>query len=129
MFLFSRVIDRWYTRIQYGFTHVVFAEVVDEDLLFIIEPGFSGATMMLRTYPTLHEWDNYCVVEVSLNFNKSQKLIRPLIQTCATICQYLAGINLHTIWAQTMFERLTCEQHEYLSNYGIRSVRIWEQKQ
>lgn len=128
LLIFSRDESRWFNRIQRGYNHVAMAEVFGE-FLVIVEPLFRGATIMYRTLPTQYEWDGYAVLELDIIPSRGNKLIRPLIQTCATFCQYLCGFDLHTIWVQTLYERLTrgCSTWN-LEEFGIRRVTQWGQK-
>jgi hypothetical protein len=121
LMVFSRVDTSWYDKLLKGYNHVCMVEVLEDDLVVIIEPTNYGARFMLRSFPTEGEWAKFKVVELDVVVNRSRKLIGPRFQSCATICQYMAGIDTGAILAQTLYKRLTCGWLE-----GITGVKEWE---
>jgi hypothetical protein len=52
-------------------------------------------------------------------------LIRP-VQTCATIVQYLLGINLGATTVNSLYNKLTTKHLNWLAKKGITGVKIWQ---
>ncbi len=126
LFLFARITEPWYAKVLQGFNHMAIAEVIDEGLLFIIEPTTTGALSRLHLMPKIGDWDHITVLELDLRTTKTSKLVRPTFQTCATLCQYLAGINLGCHLVQSLYERLTMNNITELNALGVLRVKQWQ---
>lgn len=123
LFIFGHS-DLWVNKYLKGYTHVVLAEFID-GFLTIIEPTLSSARVIFRTMPRSREWLDYGVLEVVVSYKDVTKnnLIGFKWQTCATVVQYLAGINTGALLAQTLYKRLLTRKYP-----GVE-VRKWEQSQ
>lgn len=123
LFVFSRT-DCWWDKYLTGYTHVSLCEVI-EGFLVVHDPCLDGCRATFRVMPLPHEWDGYKVIEVTTSPTKANRLIRPIFQTCTTLVQYLAGIDLGAILVQTLYERL--QDPAIQTKDGIREIRVWEQ--
>lgn len=117
--------DGWWDSWLPGYTHVSLCEVVD-GFLIVMDPCLGGCRTMFRTMPLPGEWDSYKVIEVVTQPTRGNRLIRPIFQTCTTIVQYLAGIDLGAILAQGLYQTLM--HPDTLSMDGIREIKLWEPK-
>lgn len=127
LFVFGHT-DCWWAPFLSGFTHVVMAEVLDDDFILVIEPTLVGARILFRTMPTIYEWSNYTVLELVISPTRKNRLIRPIIQTCATVVQYLSGISMGAITAQGLYRSLTCTDRKGLRSKGIKEIISWVSK-
>lgn len=109
-----------------GYTHVSLCEVIEE-FLVVHDPCLGGCRTTFRTKPLTDEWDRYMVIEVVTYPTHNNKLIKPIFQTCATIVQYLAGINMGATLAQGLYQTLTHPDTLFMD--GIREIKIWEPQQ
>ena len=118
--------DCWWNKYLPGFTHVALCEVV-EGFLIVHDPCMNGCRTTFRTMPAPGEWNGYTVVEVVTRPAKGNKLIKPIFQTCTTIVQYLAGIDLGAILTNTLYQRLVDPNTQ--TKDGIREIKLWEPQQ
>ncbi len=121
LFVFSRT-DRWWDKYLPGYTHVSLCEVV-EGFLIVHDPCLNGCRTTFRVMPLPGEWDAYKVIEVVTCPTKANRLIKPIFQTCTTLVQYLAGIDLGAILVQTLYDRLL--NPSTATKDGIREITIW----
>ena len=129
LFVFSRLYDRWWAKYLSGFNHMAMAIVLDKDYVIVIEPWYSHCSVTCRTYPAPGEWDKWKVVELTVVPTNKQKLVRPVMQTCATLCQYLGGVNLGCILPNSLYNTIVSRSAEWLKDKGIQGVKIWEPQQ
>ena len=121
-FLFSRLDNAWYLRMQPGFTHVSLIRVHGKRWM-IFEPLLRCCFLNICKANEYHRFKNYVVLEVKVKVTKRNRLIRPIFQTCATFVQYIAGISTGAILCQTLYDRLLNCKLE-----GVE-VKKWEPKQ
>ncbi len=126
LFIFCKT-NHWLARFTDGFTHVLLAEVIDDEFVVIIEPTSTGGVVLFRTLPAIHEWDYVGVLEVDVTRLHEYKLRKPLLHTCTTFCQYFAGIYLGCYLPQSLWNKLTSNDKD-LKIQGIERVRVWEQQ-
>lgn len=101
---------------------------IDEDHIYILEPTFTGAlTHIAKLNQLILEGTQ--VLELDVIHHPQSKLVRLTFQTCATICQYLAGIDLKCKLVQSLYEKLTTESSTYLRSCGVKRVKSWVWKQ
>ena len=124
LFIFGHT-DCWWAPFLHGFTHVVMAEVLDDGFIVVVEPTLVGARILFRGMPDISEWSNYTVLELVVSPTRQNRLIRPIIQTCATVVQYLAGISMGAITAQGLYSSLTKSDRKGLRSKGIKEIIVW----
>jgi len=127
-FLFTRIETKWYLKIQTGFNHMAIAWPISPEHIYLLEPTFTGSLTCLKNLEDLNHKD-ITVLSLDLVHNPESKLVRLSFQTCATICQYLAGIDLGCKLVQSLYEKLTTESSTYLRSCGIKRVTSWVWKQ
>lgn len=113
-----------------GFNHMALGWYIAADKVQVIEPAFHGANIDIVSIKDLKAMSELVrVVEVDTTVTVGQRLFKEGFQTCATLVQYLMGIDLSVTLVQTLYERLTTYSDEYLSEHGILGVNKWELKQ
>lgn len=124
----------WWGRYLKGYTHVALLhEIREGDNAFVIglEPMVDGCRTLVMPVPTDlwpgKRWE--ILVVVVANAPRKNRLIRPVIQTCATIVQYIAGVSLGVITAHGLYSKLTNGNRNWLQSKGIVEVAKWESKQ
>lgn len=96
--------DKWYTNYLRGYTHV--AVVARSNGLVIgLEPLLSFCKVVAGTTVNLQEWNEILCVRVQ--HKRANNLFKLQFQTCATVAQYIMGINTGAILCQTLYNRLT----------------------
>lgn len=115
-----------------GYNHMALGLMLTDEVMLIIEPALEGANMNLCYVKDI-------VLRVAMNprealvmnvkRNRKQKLFKEDFQTCATMVQYLCGIDLKAKLVNTLYKRLTTKDEIYLRRHGILGVRPWELKQ
>jgi hypothetical protein len=116
----------WWDTLLEGFTHVGMVEVLAPGLAVTLEPVLSHCAVAFG--PVLESrLRRLTVVEVCVTPTKRNRLIRPILQTCATQVQYLAGLSLGCITAQGLYEALTNLDERTKERNGIHEVTLWEQ--
>ena len=127
LILFTRIARPACLKEIKGFNHCAIAFFVDEtcDHVFIVEPALQGANVALKKLPLEIHDEHTKILEIDLEFTFTQKLFRDGFQTCATLVQYLAGIDLKAVLAQTLYDRLTNRSEKYLKRHGIVEVTEW----
>lgn len=130
LLLFTRVSKPDALRHIKGFNHVAWGWVLPEQpqVMLIIEPAMQGANIDFVYVEEVIE-EAIEVLELDLKFTFTQKLFKEELQTCATLVQYLSGIDLGATLAQTLYNKLTRKDKGYLAKHGILEVRRWELKQ
>ena len=135
LFFFGKNGGSWCSIIS-GFTHVYLAEFIDESKqkLIVFDPLFTGGYM----YPTdidevakLHNDEKNLVsyetvLRVKVQPTSGNRLLKPTLQTCATLVQYMAAISLGSITCQGLYECLINDDHDWLLKKGILEVKPWE---
>lgn len=125
LLFFQRNDDAWYFKFLSGYTHVAIGYVQD-DIVAITEPIFTGTLSYITLVPEDRGmWGHLDILELDIVQTCDSKLVRPVFQTCATICQYLAGIRLGAILPQTLYSRLTQKSEAWLVAHGITGVKKW----
>jgi len=124
--------DGWWGKYLKGFTHVSLMEYINNDFALVFEPMLYGCNTMFRT--TLKPCDiqvmkDYTIVEFTVKTTRANRLIMPIFQTCTTIVQYLAGISLGCVLANSLYKKLTCSNHKWLGSKGIYGVNVWVEQQ
>ncbi len=129
LFLFSQT-DRWWSKYLKGYTHVVLIETTNQDYWVTFEPTFRGCTTTITDpIPLTLLTKDHQLLEVLVHPTRKNRLLKPTFLTCVTIVQYLANISLGCILAQTLYEKLTCKDIDWLGRQGITGVKQWAQKQ
>lgn len=125
LLLFARSNDK---RIKWlsGFNHLAIAEYIGNDLMVIIEPHFWGCSIRSCPVSMFPKLPNVVIIEFCVHVTKTNKLIRPLLQTCATLVQYIAGIDLGIFLVQTLYDYLTQTDPFLLKAKGIHKLKVWE---
>jgi hypothetical protein len=127
--------DSWYCDLLSGYTHVSYAQPIDhfgKPCVIMTEPyNFAAETQIVAESDFLHQLAGAgkMIVEVKYLVTRKNRLIRPVLQTCSTLTQYLAGITLGAITAQGLYNKLTKSKDSWLRDRGIREVVIWEEAQ
>lgn len=127
LLLFSRVPDKRIAWLS-GYNHIAIADITHDEAAVVIEPHFFGCSVRaidvaLITQP---EFVGIKIIEMTVVNTKTNKLIRPLLQTCATLVQYIAGIDLGIFLVQTLYDYLTQTDPLLLKAKGIHKVKVWE---
>lgn len=115
-----------------GFNHAALGWEHTDEVMQIIEPALQGANIdfvYVKDVLKAQKERNIEILEVDVKATLKQKLFKERFQTCATLIQYLAGIDLDATLVQTLYERLTTKDELYLKRHGIRRVVKWEPKQ
>ncbi len=114
-----------------GFNHMAIGWVHTDEVMQIIEPALQGASIdfvYVKDVLRAQQEQNIEILEVDVRVTLKQRLFKERFQTCATVVQYLAGIDLDATLVQTLYERLTTKDEIYLKRHGIRRVVKWEWK-
>lgn len=126
LLLFSRNTDKRIAWLS-GYNHLAIVEYTSSDLMVIMEPHFWGCS--IRTCPTAmfpKLPKEIKIIEITVTNTRTNKLIRPLLQTCATLVQYIAGIDLGIFLVQTLYDYLTQTDPLFLKAKGIHKLKVWE---
>lgn len=116
--------DGWWASILPGYTHVAMATILDDDFIVAMEPTLVGGNVLFRTLPGREEWSGFRVLELVVRPTRKNRLIRPIIQTCATMVQYWSGFWLGAYTVQGLYRELMgCRKG--LRHQGIMEVREW----
>jgi hypothetical protein len=107
-----------------GFSHCFIGET-RADILIIFEPLFSGGSFELLELP-IETDDCLTVLSIRVKSTHKNRLIKPTFQTCSTLVQYMAGINLGPITPQGLYEALTLSDAKWLKRRGVLEVKAWE---
>lgn len=122
-------IKAWYSCFLDGYTHVTLAQTCNLGVVTVIMEPLDHACMIgikaISEPPTLKGK----VLEVFISVSRKSKLIKPTIQTCATLIQYIMGINLGVITCQSMYDRLVNKDSEWLRKRGVLGVKEWVEPQ
>lgn len=125
--IFMRVDKPWYLKWLKGFNHVAIAWPTAEELVFIVEPVLNGTLAdSRRNLDWLARRSGVVVVEVETGLWAENKLFKFTFQTCASLVQYLAGINLKVWLAQSLYDKLINLSVSQRTKYGIQKVTVWE---
>jgi hypothetical protein len=127
LFIFMRIEDKWYTRLQTGFNHLALAERLGDDSYVLIEPLHSGANIAHVGQEAIDKLKPYTVIEADIVRRKCSRLVRPVFQTCTTVCQYLAGINCKVWLVQSLYNKLALSDDVYLRKLGVKEIKLWGQ--
>jgi hypothetical protein len=101
-------------------------ELLDDDaFLVLFEPLFKGAVLDVMLNPFEFEED-LTILRVKIKSINKNRLIKPTFQTCSTLVQYVAGINLGPITPQGLYEALTLMDAKWLKRRGVLEVKSWE---
>lgn len=125
LLLFARNKDRRVAWLS-GYNHISIVELLRDDYCVVIEPHFFGASVYVTKSFELKELRGVTALELEVHNTRTNKLIRPLLQTCATLVQYIAGIDLGIFLVQTLYNYLTQTDPIMLQAKGIHKVKIWE---
>ncbi len=128
LFMFGKT-DGWWAKYFKGFTHVCLIEYVSDEYVIGYEPLLIGCSTIWRTAPDKDEikyWKDWTILEVTVYPTRKNRLIGPVFQTCATIVQYIAGISLGCVLANSLYKKLTTSSAEWLKEKGIQGVKLWE---
>lgn len=117
--------DGWWGTFLDGFTHVAIMEYIDDHFVIGIEPTLIGARTIFRTIPTPQDLPGWTILKVTVSPTRKNRLIIPILQTCATIVQYHACISLGCIKVNTLYNKLSSKGEAWLKGKGIRSVERW----
>ncbi len=131
IFLFSKT-DGWWDKYFKGYTHVCLMEYINDEFAIGFEPMVSGCRTIFRTVLNRRDIEllkDWTVVELVVSTTRQNKLFKPVLQSCATIVQYLAGISLGCILANTLYNKLTSSNVEWLESKGIYGVSVWVKSQ
>lgn len=108
-----------------GYNHVCLVEYINDGFVYCYEPLFNGCSTLFRAAFTKEELKDFKVLEVTIYPTRQQILIKPLLQTCATVVQYLAGISMCCFSAQGLYDSLTKINKQILMEKGIQEVKEW----
>ncbi len=117
--------DGWWGRYLSGYTHVSLIEYIDDEFCIGIEPMIHGSQLIFRTIPIPQDFPGWKVLKVTVRATRRNRLIIPILQTCATIVQYHACISLGCVKAMSLYNRLMSKDIVWLESKGIRSVEEW----
>lgn len=121
-------IKGWYDRFLDGYTHVTLAQHIVPTYLSVIEPMDHAAITGIIRISELAQMKGK-ILHLKTNVTRKSKLIKPTIQTCATLIQYMMGINLGVITCQSMYDRLVNKDSKWLRKRGVLEVKEWAERQ
>ena len=108
-----------------GFSHTFIGEIVcGGQALIIFEPLFKEACLEVMMRPFAFD-EELTILKIKVKSKQKNRLIKPTFQTCSTLIQYVAGINLGCITPQGLYEALTLSDTEWLKSKGILEVSVW----
>jgi hypothetical protein len=108
-----------------GFSHCFVGEIVcDGQALILFEPLFKEAVLDVMLRPFAFD-EHLVMIRMKVKSKNKNRLIKPTFQTCSTLIQYVAGINLGTITPQGLYDALTLSDAEWLKSKGILEVTEW----
>ena len=90
----------------------------------IFEPLFQEGSLYLMPEP-FELPVNTIALRVRIKSRYKNRLIKPTFQTCSTLVQYMAGIDLGTITPQGLYEALTLSDDKWLKRRGVLEVSEW----
>jgi len=120
---FSRC-GRWIDRFTNGYTHVKLGQLLpgeDREIIWF-NPTFETGLVYLQSRCVGEKTKGLYVSTVA---QEKQAVCRFGIQTCATLVQYLMGINLGVWTPQGLYNELTMECEQRLYEQGVQEVRPW----
>jgi hypothetical protein len=124
LFFFGTTTGFWAKKLSL-FSHSFVAEFISETEMIKFEPLFSQGSLELITFPFEVE-ENFTVIYVKTRpRNNKNKLVKPTFQTCSTLIQYMAGIDLGCITPQGLYEALTQSNPSWLMERGVMEVSKW----
>jgi hypothetical protein len=126
LFFFGKSEGFWAKWLK-GFSHLLLAQFISDNQMVRFEPLFTDGFLDLMSFPFECN-DNYTVIYVKTCPTSKQKLVKPTFQTCTTLIQYMAGIDLGCITPQGLFEALTQSNTKWLKDRGVMEVSKWESK-
>lgn len=134
LFLFGYT-NRWFNDYLPGYTHVGIVLISPEGGILLIEPLFEGPTTIffhpryLEPFYKLLDSDEYpAILHCTIRNDGKDRLIKPLLQNCTTLVQYLAGLSLRCLTPQGLYKCLTTKDGRWLRKKGILEVKKWEKK-
>lgn len=124
LFFFGKSSGFWRKKLK-KFSHVMLAEFISESIMIKFEPLFNQGSLEILSFP-FENRENFTIVYVKTQPNKMNRLVKPTFQTCSTLIQYMAGINLSAITPQGLYEALTSSDIKWLRSRGVMEVSKWE---
>ena len=126
VFLFTRLESKkWWEKYIKGFNHVALVDITD-DCWVAVEPNFYRCGLACtKDFVNPDNFEDYSGLEVTIVSTNEYRLLRPVFMTCVTVVQYIAGISLGCILAQTLYDKLTCNRIDWLASKGIIGVKKW----
>lgn len=128
--IFCRTASFWNRYIP-GFNHVILVKKAhDYHHAFLwVEPLIWIANICLfHSEKDIPVKKGDVVVQLNIDYTFENRLLRPILQTCATLVQYLVGISLGCMFVQSLYNKLTTSSKEYLLKKGIKGVKVWAVK-
>lgn len=107
-----------------GFNHVTLFEYMDGEYVAIDFTHTSSDIRIFHRFPR-PILKNRTAVAIFVDRKGQSRLISPkILQTCTTLAQYLIGIQLYAILADTLYRQLTRKSERWLRKKGIQDCRV-----
>jgi hypothetical protein len=123
LFFFGKSQGFWGRKLK-GFSQAFIAEFVTETDMIKFEPLYAEGSLEIIKFPFEYDKD-LTIIYVTTCPTDKNKLVKPTFQTCSTLIQYMAGIDLGCITPQGLYEALTESDAEWLKSRGVMEVSKW----